>query len=718
MANNSCKDLPDECWELIFKRLHQSHLESPSLSCKRFLSITNTLRTHLKILDPTLIIPLSKRFPRLDSIDLGSLRNGQLHHVIIDIATSGLNLKTLDLSESDRLPLESLKVLGSRMKNLRVFKVSSIIVGNHWRWQYGRSAVVRAIERATPNSFLPNVLCEDSIRWLLSPSGIFSIKTAWNAFRFSAPEVDWHKGVWFKHHVPRWAIVQWLCILGRLATRDRLHGWGVIDSDSMPCLEDLDISEPINRFEAAVTDSGIEVLSSKLKGLRKIDVSGNHYITDKSLLALSTNCVYLAEIFVLDCWSVTSYGIAFVMRNSSNLSSLLVSQLTRIESALFDDLVCCARNLSALGIFDSLVPDEFLHFIVKAGIPLKRLSLARSLHQSFTFSGILLFLNKYQSLERLCIAGTDFLTDENISDLSQCLPALVLIDLDLCNNLTESTLFTLAKNCTLLEDISMDGADVGGGGGGNRASGIAKNPRIKSLNLVKNRNLTDECLAKLALVCPSLEVLDVSSCKGITDNGIADFLKRESKIRKLWINKCQAIKNIGNGFELSELVVLGAARSGINDDGLVVIGNTCRGLLKLNLDGCLGVTTIGLKEILTNCKRLREINLTGCLNVSTETADWLVSSRPSLRKIILPHSSLPSGSQRELLLRNGCLDDHFSQRCSREDSMGMDGEDDDEVEGELENNRFDLTRKGPSEEDAGPYSFLYVSKLGYEVLVA
>ncbi|XP_058217516.1 F-box/LRR-repeat protein 4-like [Rhododendron vialii] len=512
----SCKDLPDECWELIFKRLHHSHLESPSLSCKRFLSITNTLRTHLKILDPTLIIPLSKRFPRLDSIDLSSLRNGQLLHVVIDIATSGLNLKTLDLSESDRLPLESLKVLGSRMKNLRVLMCSCL-----------------------------------------------------------------------------------------LTLRDMDL---VVIADSMPCLEDLDISEPINRFEAAVTDSGIEVLSSKLKGLRKIDVSGNHYITDKSLLALSTNCVYLAEIFVLD----------------------------------------------SLGIFDSSVPDEFLQFIVKAGIPLKRLSLARSLHQSFTFSGISLFLNKYRSLERLCLAGTDFLADENISDLSQCLPALVLIDLDLCNNLTESTLFTLAKNCTFLEDISMDGADVGGGGG-DRASDNAKNPRIKSLNLVKNLNLTNECLAKLASVCPSLEVLDVSSCKGITDNGIADFLKRGSKIRKLWINKCRAIKNIGNGFELSELVVLGAARSGINDDGLVVIGNTCRGLLNLNLDGCLGVTTVGLKEILTNCERLREINLTGCLNVSTETADWLVSSRPSLRKIILPHSSLSSGSQRELLLRHGCL---------------------------------------------------------------
>ncbi|KAI8556145.1 hypothetical protein RHMOL_Rhmol05G0229100 [Rhododendron molle] len=72
----------------------------------------------------------------------------------------------------------------------------------------------------------------DIERFLLSRANekeLFASIEPWNAFRFSAPKVDWHKVVWFKHHVLRWAIVQWLCILGRLATKDRLHRWGVID---------------------------------------------------------------------------------------------------------------------------------------------------------------------------------------------------------------------------------------------------------------------------------------------------------------------------------------------------------------------------------------------------------------------------------------------------------------------------------------------------------
>ncbi|XP_058218724.1 uncharacterized protein LOC131329559 [Rhododendron vialii] len=571
----SHKDLPDECWKIIFNKLHQqhhSHLESSSLSCKRFLSITNTLRTSLKIFTHTALIPLSAlftRFPNLNSIYLRFFRSGDLNRLIADIATSDLNLETLDFTGTDGLPLESWRLLGSRMKNIKVLICPNL-------------RTLRDIEL-------------------------------------------------------------------------------VVIADSMPCLDDLDISHPSNYFgsvpelqgrslgEVGLTDSGIEVVSSKLKGLRIINVSGNEFLTDKSLIALSTNCVYLTDIVVLNCSLVTSDGIEFVMRNSTNLSLVSVDGIG--FGSLDDCSIRCARNISTLEIHDSVVPDGYLHLLAKAGIPLKSFTLSHC--ETLTFSGISSVLSKYSSLKSLSLDGIDVLTDEKMSDLSQYLPALDTICLDFCVNLTELTFFKLAKNCSLLEYISMIGTNLGGGG--DEATDIVKNPRIKSLNLEDNSNLSDECLAKLASVCPSLEVLLVSSCKGITEKGIADFLKSCSKVRSLLIDECEGIKNIGNGFELSKLDFLGATRSGIDDDGLVVIGNRCHGLLHLNLEGCLGVTTVGLKEILTNCEKLRKINLTGCLNVRTETVDWMVFSRPSLREIILSYTSLPSESQRKLFLLHGCL---------------------------------------------------------------
>ncbi|KAH7861349.1 hypothetical protein Vadar_024949 [Vaccinium darrowii] len=571
----SCKDLPDECWELIFNRLHKlhhSHLESPSLCCKRFLSITNTLRTHFTLIDAT-VFPISillNRFPNINSIDLSSFRNGDLDRVVADIASSNLNLKTLVFSGTDGLPLGSLRILGSRMKNLRALMCSWL-------------RTLRDIE-------------------------LFVI------------------------------------------------------ADSMPCLEDLDISYPLNSFrsdpeiqglsqgDVGVTDMGIEVLSSKLKCLRKINVSGNEFLTDKSLLALSTNCVHLTDIVVRNCSLVTLDGIKFVMHNSTNLSSL---SLQEIDFGRLDNYsIRCARNISTLEIYRSVVPDEYLHLLANAGIPLKTFALLFCTPVCFTFSGISSFFNKYRALKSLSLSAIPFLSDEKMSDLSQCLSALVIIRLMVCYNLTESTFFTLAKNCPLLEDISMERTNLGGGGG-DMATDIVQNPTIRSLNLANNPNLTDECLAKLASVCPSIEVLDVSSCERITEKGIAEFWKRGSKIRKLRIAGCVGIRSIGNSFQLSELEVLGAAGSGINE--LVVSGNRCGGLLHLNLKGCSGVTTVALKEILTNCERLRNINLIGCLNVSREMVDWMVFSRPSLRKIILPYSHLPSESQRKLFLRHGCL---------------------------------------------------------------
>ncbi|XP_058217517.1 EIN3-binding F-box protein 1-like [Rhododendron vialii] len=566
----SWQDLPDECWELIFNPLllrHPSHLESLSLSCKRFLSITNTLRTHFNITHPSLIGPLSKlfnRYPRLNSLDIINFRHDDLHRIMVDVATnSNLDLQTLDLSGAEELPLEGLKVLGSRMKNVKV-----------------------------------------------------------------------------------------LCCFTLLTLRD--HDLDVI-ADSMPCLEDLDISYPLD--EGNVTDRGIEVVSCKLKGLRRIDISGNEKLTDKSLLALSTNCVYLTDL-VVGCSLVTSHGIEFVLRNSTNLSFLSVSEIDFGRLRLDDYSIRCARNLSNLAINYSVVPDEYLHFLAKmTGIPLKGFALSQPMSPCFTFSGISSLLNKHRSLEWLSLDGIDFLTDEKMSDLSQYLSALVTISLNRCGNLTELTFFKLAKNCPFLEEIGMEETNLGGGG--NKATDIVRNPQIKSVNLENNPNLSDECLAKLASVCPSLELLDVSSCKGITEKGIADFFKSGSKIKKLWINECEGIMNIGHGFELPELEVLGAARSGINDHGLVVIGNRCGKLLKLNLGGCLGVTVVGLKGILTNCKRLRRLNLTGCLNVSMLTVNWMVFSRPSLRKIIQPHSYLPS--LRKLFL---CMDVLFRQPWS------------------------------------------------------
>ncbi|KAF7148809.1 hypothetical protein RHSIM_Rhsim03G0090200 [Rhododendron simsii] len=63
------------------------------------------------------------------------------------------------------------------------------------------------------------------------PSSLEAVNELGIDTKTQAPEVDWHRVIWSKHHVPRRAIIQWMCYLGRMANWDRLHKWGMIDSD-------------------------------------------------------------------------------------------------------------------------------------------------------------------------------------------------------------------------------------------------------------------------------------------------------------------------------------------------------------------------------------------------------------------------------------------------------------------------------------------------------
>ncbi|KAK9282067.1 hypothetical protein L1049_004979 [Liquidambar formosana] len=111
-------ELPDVCWELIFRLFnHHRHLEAPSIVCKRFLSITNSLRRSLTVADPTVLVltRLFKRFPHLKQIDLHDFQ-GDLNVIVHQIVLSGLDLEELNISNRRNLPVESLSELGSNMK--------------------------------------------------------------------------------------------------------------------------------------------------------------------------------------------------------------------------------------------------------------------------------------------------------------------------------------------------------------------------------------------------------------------------------------------------------------------------------------------------------------------------------------------------------------------------------------------------------------------------
>ncbi|XP_062089944.1 F-box/LRR-repeat protein 3 [Humulus lupulus] len=572
MAENSL-DLPDECWELVFNFVEdRRNFASLSLVCKLFFSITNQLITTLAVPHPTVVVlpRLLRRFTRLTTVDFSEF-HGDVDDHLSQISESGLDLESLNISNRTTLPIQGLRVLGSKMKKLRCLNCSKI---------------------------------------------------------YSLQDSD----------------------LGLIA-------------NAIPTLEELDISYlmdeysssangqwDVSSFTKPISDSGILTLSLKLKGLRKLNLSGNHFITDRSLVHLSTNCVQLREIIIHFCDFITPYGIALMIRGCAYLSSLSVfgTRLCVVDSAFTDSLVS-AKALCSVDLTGFVILDEMLYSMAEAHMPLKKLIL--SCCSGFTLHGIKHLLSKHQFLQYLDVKEANFLTDESMFQLTKFLRNLTYINLCMCTELTDSTFFRLIENCPVLNEINMVSTKVGA----KKLSTSHVSNTLKSLYLGQNFSLRNESIKEFASAIRNLQLLDLSSCLSITEEGILEVSKRCTELRYLDMSYCRGVKTFLMDFELSKLEVLCARGLRINDDGLALVGSKCRQLLQLDLTGCFNVTDKGVKEVVKNCRALREINLKQCYKVNIDVVPWMVFSRPGLRRIVPPCGFIPSERQRNLYLRHGCF---------------------------------------------------------------
>lgn len=76
-------------------------------------------------------------------------------------------------------------------------------------------------------NFKPVMHREDYDWWLAENGGKFSVKTATKALRQPENTTDWHKLVWSKKSVPRFAFILWLVCTVWLNTKEKLKNWGV-----------------------------------------------------------------------------------------------------------------------------------------------------------------------------------------------------------------------------------------------------------------------------------------------------------------------------------------------------------------------------------------------------------------------------------------------------------------------------------------------------------
>ncbi|KAK7349115.1 hypothetical protein VNO77_06218 [Canavalia gladiata] len=442
----------------------------------------------------------------------------------------------------------------------------------------------------------------------------------------------------------------------------------ILIGECFPLLEELDLSFPkdadynnSNSFNGPLSDCGVKAMSLALPKLRRVNLSGNFFLNDLSLLSLFKNCEFLEGVAIFECHFITQRGIASAMRERPGLNSFSVSNFgcgTKrgdfIRPYVTSDFIHSLMSLKTLTCLDfscSSISDELLCSVAEEGLPLRKLALQGCSY--YTYAGIFCLLSRCLSVQNLDLQNAEFLNDQRVEELSLFLGNLVSINFSGCRMLTDSALVALARNCPLLQDIQMGATSIGKRRVEDSLIGAVVNSKVKSLGLAGNSCLKEETIKMFASIFPNLRLLDLSSCS--LSEGVVEVLRRCCEIRHLSLAFFSEMKLVGMNFEVPKLEVLNLTRSGIDDEALSVISKRCCGLLRLELEDCSHVTAKGVRQVVENCTQLREINLGSCYKVAASVVAWMVFTRPSLRKITAPPGFDLGDSHRELLLRHGCM---------------------------------------------------------------
>ncbi|PNX55067.1 F-box/LRR-repeat protein [Trifolium pratense] len=124
--------LPDDCWEHVLKFLNDDdkenrrYLKSVSVVSKRFLSITNRLRSSLTIckqLSPFLTA-IFHRFPNLTSIKFLGLCGNHRNAILSQISCFPFNITSLKLISQVFIPVNGLRAFSQTITSLTSFESS------------------------------------------------------------------------------------------------------------------------------------------------------------------------------------------------------------------------------------------------------------------------------------------------------------------------------------------------------------------------------------------------------------------------------------------------------------------------------------------------------------------------------------------------------------------------------------------------------------------
>ncbi|XP_051548151.1 F-box/LRR-repeat protein 20-like isoform X1 [Myxocyprinus asiaticus] len=366
-----------------------------------------------------------------------------------------------------------------------------------------------------------------------------------------------------------------------------------------------------------LTDYSMEILCKQQNALKKLDLSACTELTSRTVLAVATELKDLHLLTLSQDWKITDKGLAELM-SLHCLRTLDLSECLHVSGV---DLV---KGLS------SPQPRAQLETLSLRNCTYIRDAVIYSLTQLLG-----------SNLKELDLTSCVYLTDLSIRAIATYLPALVVLRLGWCKEISDWGLLGMVeptKDCEPRDKEEDKGPSFTRTFGN---MGFFQPPSLPFQE--KPRLVTDEDLGAFKeqegaslLALRGLQELDLSACSKLTDTSITQVL-RFPELRHLSLSMLPEISDeslVSVAYHCCSLTSLALSHCPqISDQGMARALPLLHRLQHLYLACCDAITNETLSIISLHCDRLRTLDVSMCKDITVHQVDHLQSRLPFLEKV-------------------------------------------------------------------------------------
>ncbi|PSS13949.1 F-box/LRR-repeat protein [Actinidia chinensis var. chinensis] len=219
---------------------------------------------------------------------------------------------------------------------------------------------------------------------------------------------------------------------------------------------------------------------------------------------------------------------------------LTLQELTLLNPYLTDrsirNLSKYVPNLTYVSLFGYKLTSVTFYTLTK-NCPLLEVIIMTSTRLGEVDNFSLDFSHENYRMRHLDVHSNTWLNDEVLKNFARVCPNLQFLDVSSCWCVTNEGIGEILKSCPVLTHLKIFWLGVS-----NIFERYSEHSivNLKSLEACGTK-INDESMTNIGNRCPCLRYLDISYCKGVTNNGVMEVVRNCKRIREINLNRCENV---------------------------------------------------------------------------------------------------------------------------------------------------------------------------------